>query len=89
MFQSFTFEFVFNDLGIKGTSEVTAFNFYGSVSQTGTCRPLRIPALYLINVGWINKLLSSLQRMDLPGAFLPQIPSYSSVSDNKNSSVLF
>lgn len=73
-----TFEFVFNNTGIKGTTKVTAFNFYGSFSQTGICRLLRITAVYLINVGWISKWLSSPQRMDLPVAESGNFPSSNS-----------
>lgn len=75
MFQGLTFEFVFNNMGIKGTTKVTAFNFYCSVSQTGICRPLRIITLYLINVGWISKWLSSPQRTHLPVAEFGTFPS--------------
>lgn len=75
MFQGLTFEFVFNNIGTKGTTKVTAFNFYCSVSQTGICRPLRIITLYLINVGWISKWLSSPQRTHLPVAEFGTFPS--------------
>lgn len=75
MFQELTFEFVFNNIGIKGTTKVTAFNFYCSVSQTGICRPVRTITLYLINVGWISKWLSSSQRTHLPVAEFGTFPS--------------
>lgn len=51
MFQRLTFESVFYNIGIRGTTEMTALNFYCSISQTGICRPLSITILYLINVG--------------------------------------
>lgn len=75
MFQGLTFELVFNNIGIKRTTNLTTFNFYCSVSQTGICRPLSIITLYLINVGWISKWLSSPQRTHFPVAEFGTFPS--------------
>ena len=74
MFQRLTFESVFNNIGIRGTTKMTALNFYCSISQTDVCRPLSITTLYLINVGWISKWLSSPQRMALPVAEFGTLP---------------
>ena len=74
MFQRLTFESVFYNIGIRGTTEMTALNFYCSISQTGICRPLSITILYLINVGWISKWVSSPQRMALPVAEFGNFP---------------
>lgn len=56
MFQRLTFESVFSNIGIKGTTKVTASNFYCSASQTHIGGPLRITTL--LGKGRMNKQLT-------------------------------